>query len=219
MRAERSRHRLAAILLTKVLPNVSLLRGYEALHASAVRSPDGAVVVLAPSGTGKTALALVLARLGWPLLSDDIVVLGRGQGAVLTHPGTPHLNVEESANARTTRGVARVLGVLDGELWLTAETPCGDPCPVSAVCLLERGRPGPLEIRPLAQTPLALAPYMLGLGDGPGRERERFELYSELMDGSRLLRICAGDTAGPHRIALSLRQLLAAESANAGGLR
>jgi hypothetical protein len=177
------------------------------------------VLVLAPSGTGKTALALALARAGWPLLSDDILVLGHGVNGVLAHPGTPHLNVQDAVDARVMRGVVRVLGVLDGELWLTAEEPCAESSPVSAVCLLERGGPGPLTFHPLAPTPLALAPYMLGLGEKPGRERDRFDLYCELMAGSRLLRIQAGSSASPRVIAARLRELLAGECASAGGLR
>jgi hypothetical protein len=39
-------------LIGKVLPSISVMRGYEALHAAAVDSPEGVVAIMAPSGTG-----------------------------------------------------------------------------------------------------------------------------------------------------------------------
>lgn len=198
------------ILLTKLLANIAMLRGYEALHASAVNSPHGAVLVLAPSGTGKTALALALARGGWPLISDDILVLGRDGAGVHVHPGTPHLNVDRpSRGAGVDREVAQVLGVLGGELWLASNSLMSVPCPPAAVCLLERPGHGPLRIQSLEASPLVLAPYMLGLADGAERERERFALYCELTTHARLLRIRAGLADTPSAIAARLREQLA----------
>ena len=118
------------VLLSKVLANVSLIRGYEALHASAVESPEGAVVVLAPSGTGKTALALALARGGWPLLSDDVLTLGCGPNGVLAHPSTPHVNADpQTLSVRGTRRLAAVLDVLGEELWLAVRSSTREPLP------------------------------------------------------------------------------------------
>jgi hypothetical protein len=202
------------VLLTKVLANVSLIRGYEALHASAVESPEGAVVVLAPSGTGKTALALALACAGWPLLSDDIVALGWGPAGVLAYPGTPHVNADrQTVRGTGTRRLAAVLDVLGQELWLAAHSITVSPCPVRAVCLLQRGPSLSLAVEPMPASPVALMPYMLGLADEEGRERERFELYSELMASSMLVRICAGERHPPEMIAQRLRALLAGAGA------
>lgn len=199
------------VLLTKVLANVSLLRGYEALHASAVESPGGAVVVLAPSGTGKTALALALALRGWPLMSDDIVTLGGGPDGVLAQPGTPHLNADLSTvQGRSTRKLAQVLGVLGEELWLAARAPTLRPRPVRALCLLERGRDLPLKVDPMPASPVWLMPYALGLLDGG--ERERFELYAELAAGASVLRVSAGDGHSPAAIAELLQRQLGAGS-------
>lgn len=206
------------ILLTKLLPNIAMLRGYEALHASAVSSPGGAVLVLAPSGTGKTALALALAHGGWPLISDDILVLGCHADGVYAHPGTPHLNVNRPGRrGHPHRDVAQVLGILGGELWLAANSLTSEPRPVAAVCLLERGLPGPLQIQTLPTTPLGLAPYMLGLADGQERERERFALYCGLVSESRGLRILAGHADTPAMIAEELRAHLATSEHSLSG--
>ncbi len=200
-------------LLTKLLPNIAMLRGYEALHASAVASPQGAVLVLAPSGTGKSALALALARGGWPMISDDILVLGRDASGVHAYPGTPHVNLDRPPLGAPPDGeVAQVLGVLGDELWLAARSPFGEPSRPAAVCLLERGGARPLEIERLHANPLSLAPYMLGLEDGVERERERFALYCELTASAALLRIRAGDTHTPGIIAEQLSAQLAAQA-------
>ena len=52
------------VLIGKVIPSISVMRGYEALHAAAVDSPDGVVAIMAPSGSGKSTLALELVRRG-----------------------------------------------------------------------------------------------------------------------------------------------------------
>lgn len=197
------------VLLTKILANVSLLCGYQALHASAVEAPDGAVVVLAPSGTGKTALALALARRGWPLISDDIVTLGRGPDGVLVQPGTPHLNADlPTVQGSSTRKLALVLGVLGEELWLAARAPTLRPRPVRALCLLERGPHMPLRVEAMPASPVWLMPYALGLLDGG--ERARFELYAELAAGAAVLRVSAGDGHSPATIAELLQRQLGA---------
>ena len=74
------------VLLNRILPNVAIAHDYEALHASAVLTDLGVVAVAAPSGTGKSTLARELERLGWPLVADDTVVLGRAGKAVEAHP-------------------------------------------------------------------------------------------------------------------------------------
>jgi hypothetical protein len=208
------------VLLTKVLPNVSLILGYEAMHASAVESPDGAVVVLAPSGVGKTALALALAARGWPLISDDIVTLGIDPlGGVRAHPGTPHMNADRrSISPRSTSRLAVVLGMLGDEAWLSAHVSASEPCPVAALCLLERGPFEGLHISDLATSPLPLVPYALGLDRGAERIRTRFALYGELASSARLLRARAGAGISPTRIAEHLAATLSSDLAATGAL-
>ena len=47
-------------LISKVIPSISVMLGYEALHAATVESPQGVVAIMAPSGAGKSTLALEL---------------------------------------------------------------------------------------------------------------------------------------------------------------
>src|SRR4051794_25341932 len=81
------------VLLTRVRPNVSFARGYEALHAAAAATDRGVVAIAAASGAGKSTLAIELARRGWPLFADDTVVLGRGEAGVRAHPAAPFANL------------------------------------------------------------------------------------------------------------------------------
>jgi hypothetical protein len=54
------------------------------LHAGGVVGPAGALVVLGPTGAGKSTLVLAAHHLGWECLADDLVVLRRPEGASAT---------------------------------------------------------------------------------------------------------------------------------------
>jgi len=177
------------ILLTKILPSVSVMRGYEALHASAVDSPDGVIAILAPSGAGKTTLALELMRRGLTLVSDDVLTLGASSGGVLAYPGTPHMNLAGDHPGHSAHSVGSTLGVLAGERWLAATASRARPRPVRMVCLLERSAALSLDAHRLPASPMALAPYMLGLHDDHARERQRFDLYADLASSAAIFRI------------------------------
>jgi hypothetical protein len=197
-------------LLGKVLPSISVKRGYEALHASAVESPQGVVAVLAPSGMGKTTLAIELMRRGWPLFADDVLTLSDVGGDVWAHPGTPHMNVAESqteAVAREQIGATR--GILAGERWVAAPAETHEPRTVRLLCLLERCSAFSLDAQVLAPSPLPLAPYMLGLSGDAGRARRRFALYANLMSSTTLMRLSCGDGDGPGDLADLIEQALA----------
>jgi hypothetical protein len=206
------------VLLTKVLPNVALILGYEAVHASAVESPEGAVVVLAPSGVGKTALALALADRGWPLISDDIVTLGHDAcGGVRVYPGTPHMNADPRLiSARSMPRLAVVLGILGDEAWLSAHTSANEPCSVAALCLFERGGFEGLRIGEEPASLVPLVPYALGLDSDAARIRARFALYGELANSARILRVEAGAGVTPSDIADRLTSELPNRLAAAG---
>ena len=74
--------------------------GYEAyscLHASAVAIEGRAVAIVGPSGAGKSSTAAAFARLGYPVLSDDIVALtGDGQ-RFHVQPAYPRVRLWPSA--------------------------------------------------------------------------------------------------------------------------
>jgi hypothetical protein len=76
-----------------VLPLVLQALGLEALHASAVLTRRGVVGFCAPSGGGKSTLAVALSRRGYPLWADDCLALDVSPGLVqaLRVPFEPRL--------------------------------------------------------------------------------------------------------------------------------
>lgn len=98
----------AVYLLGPVLALVLRLRGLTALHASAF-SIDGRVVALVgPSGAGKSTTAAAFASRGFPVLTDDVLVLEEQHDNVIAHPGYPRLRLWPDA-ARILNGAPAVL--------------------------------------------------------------------------------------------------------------
>lgn len=62
-------------LLGSVLGWLLRLRGVVCLHASAVKIGEEAVVFVGEAGAGKSTTAAAFAKLGYPVLSDDVVPL------------------------------------------------------------------------------------------------------------------------------------------------
>jgi hypothetical protein len=201
------------VLIGKVLPAIAVLCGYEALHAAVVDSPAGVVAIMAPSGMGKSTLALELLRRGWPLFADDQLTLDRGAGGVRAHPGTPHMNLAtDLPDGIDPQALGATLGILAGERWLAAHATTRRPRPVRALCLLERGPGLPLQAATLAASPLPLAPYVLGLESDTARLGSRFGLYADLMESATLVRLTAGLEHRPAQLADVLERTLLAQA-------
>lgn len=82
------------LLVAQALPFVAVMRGLEALHASAVATGSGAVAFSGHSGSGKTSLALAMQRRGATLLADDVLAVEHAGEELLAHPGAPVAGVE-----------------------------------------------------------------------------------------------------------------------------
>jgi hypothetical protein len=197
------------VLVSRVLPLVAIARGAEALHAGAVTTERGAVGVLASSGGGKSTLVAELVGRGRALVSDDVMVLTTGATGVFVQPGGAHLSL--AAAVQTGPGaIGEPLGVVGGKQWLEVEDVVVDEQPVAALVLLERGGGVAPRAEELPPSPLALAPFMLGLPDHEGRDAARFGLYSDLMATARLLRLSSAVEDPPAALADELERVLAA---------
>ncbi len=194
------------VLLTRVLPNVAIAAGYEALHASAVEIDGGVVAIAAASGGGKSTLALELVRRRARLFADDTLILGRGEA----HPAGPLMNLSPQPPRGGGEDLVAVseLARLAGERWVSLKAAASRPAPVLAVVLMERAAGSPLAAGPLTPSPLVLAPFMLGLPDDEGREAARFRLYSDLVGQARLLRLSAAPDDSPAALAATLEAAL-----------
>jgi hypothetical protein len=194
------------VLLSRVLPNVSLAYGREALHASAVESPRGVVAIAAPSETGKSTLAAELVRRGWPLCTDDVLVLDAAADGTVAHPGTPHITTAAGVPWSEPHGAT--IGVLAGERWMALRDAQPGPAALAAVFLFERRPELGLATRPLPSSPLVLAPYMLGLPDESGRESARFALYSDLVASAALVQLTGSSEDMPAALADEVERAL-----------
>jgi hypothetical protein len=86
---------LGHLLLDQVLPLVLNLKGREALHATAILTPLGVCAFTGPAGTGKSTLAASFLRAGYPVLSDDCLVLEEANGRIFAIPAYPGLRLWE----------------------------------------------------------------------------------------------------------------------------
>jgi len=159
------------------------------------------VAIAAPTGTGKTTLALELMRRGWPLIADDVLALAPSPSGPVAYPGTPHMNLSLLSASPPPREVARTIALLDGDRWLVARRTAREPRPLRTVCLFARAPGLTLDVQRLPRSPLPLTPYMLGLqGDGE-RARRRFGIYADIADAAKLVRLTGPETARPSALA------------------
>ena len=81
----RNRSSLARLIFNAAMVAMRRCGLYE-LHAAGVVSPGGeGVLVIGPSGSGKSNLAAQLASAGWQYLSDDTVLLYSENGVIRAH--------------------------------------------------------------------------------------------------------------------------------------
>ena len=135
-----------------------------ALHAGAVRSPEGRVVVLAgASGTGKSTLTAALVRAGWDYVTDEAAGIRPGHLEVVGYPKPLALDV----TSRSVVGLPPGSGPVPvAELRADALGACGDVGALAAV-VLPAYRPGAAATAsgPLAPDDAiaALAPHAINL--------------------------------------------------------
>ena len=87
------------LLLDQVIPRALSLRGVYALHATAVLTPHGICAFAGPAGVGKSTLAASFHVAGYPVLSDDCLVLQEGNGTILVTPAYPGVRLWDNAAA------------------------------------------------------------------------------------------------------------------------
>jgi len=83
----------ACYLLGPILGLLLRLRGVLCLHASAVAFADRCVAFVGSEGAGKSTTAAAFARLGYAVLSDDVVGLVERRGQFDVLPAYPHLSL------------------------------------------------------------------------------------------------------------------------------
>jgi len=155
---------LRHLLIDQIMPLV-LSRDRLVLHASAVATPSGAAAFLGFTGSGKSTLAASLAGCGFPILTDDCLVIETSSHGLLARPFY--------AGARLWPDSVRAVGVPLGSsvpvaprtqkrrLDATHLSCQSDAVPLSRVFVLDS--PSPAKSRPLSLTPLRGAQALVSL--------------------------------------------------------
>jgi hypothetical protein len=97
---------LTTYLLGQALSFSFLAFGVEPLHGTVVEIDGEAVAFLGDCGYGKSTLGAAFLRLGYPILTDDLMVLESTATGYAVHPGMPRLKLFPSV-ARRVLGVER----------------------------------------------------------------------------------------------------------------
>jgi hypothetical protein len=103
--AENVDHAFTTHLFGHVLSFVLLKKGIEPLHSTVVATPAGAIGILGDSGYGKSTLAAALIEAGFPLVTDDLLVLLPEGDNLMAQPGLPRLKLWPETAARYLPGV------------------------------------------------------------------------------------------------------------------
>lgn len=94
------RETLQAFFFGRVLSFALLKLGIEQLHATAVVIHDRAVGFMGDAGYGKSTLAAAFVQKGYPLLTDDLLVIYQKGTSFFARPGLPRLKLfADSAKA------------------------------------------------------------------------------------------------------------------------
>ena len=90
---------LARHFTDQVLAALLRHRGLLVLHANAVQTPDGVVVIGGDSGSGKSTTLAALLRRGCRMLSDDVTALrpGDAPGVIEVVPGAAQIHLTRDA--------------------------------------------------------------------------------------------------------------------------
>lgn len=93
----------------RVLPRIVQLRGRTVLHAAALDTGAGVVLLCGDSGAGKSTLAASLnQQLGWDILSDDMAVLEDQSEAFQVHPAGNAVSLWADSQAVLAGGFEKV---------------------------------------------------------------------------------------------------------------
>ena len=84
---------LATYLLGQVLAFALVARGHEPLHATAVVIDGEAVAFLGDCGYGKSTLGAAFLARGYPILTDDVLMLAARGRRWMAHAGPPQLKL------------------------------------------------------------------------------------------------------------------------------
>jgi hypothetical protein len=165
-----------------VVPWILPALGLEVLHASAVQTSRGIVVLCGSTGTGKSTVAFGLFRRGHALWADDAVALDVGEAEVRAVPLPFEIRLRPPSAAFFGEHASEPLAAVLSECRGQAGT---EPAPVAAICVLTRSPEpaGDVAVRrlPSGASFTALLPHAYAFVLDAERKRRMVERYLRLV--------------------------------------
>ena len=129
-------------------------RGVVPLHAAAVRTTAGAVLLIGRSGHGKSTLAAALIERGHALLADDVSGLALRGGRVMALPSFASLRLWKQTleQMRTSLKVRSRVRPGVEKFWVEASSACTEALPVCAAFVLTPSRHADIRTAPVSQS-------------------------------------------------------------------
>lgn len=151
-------------LLGQVLSFALVEQGIEPLHSTAVVIDGGAVGFIGDCGYGKSSLGAAFLQAGFPLLTDDQLVVKEEDHGFSAYPGPPRIKLfpEIARSLLGKRGKGTPMNNLTPKLIipLNRRQSCRDPVPLKAIYVLTPPATHPrskgMMIRPLSQRRVSL---------------------------------------------------------------
>ncbi len=114
-------------------------KGLLVLHASAVKIDDGAVAFLGYSGIGKSSVAMALNKKGYPLVTDDILVIQMDNEMPLVLPGLSQTKLSsEMINFTWNRKITPKITVgPEDRFYCAVSNFSKDPLPLKKIYILD----------------------------------------------------------------------------------
>lgn len=221
--SEAPRDATLRLFLNQALPLALSLRPNRlALHAAAVYLPEsgGALAFAGHSGAGKSTLAAALGRLGFPILSDDGLLIERQGESFLVAPSYPAIRLRSDMAEALFPDASwtKIAGAgYEGDAALPFWR---DKAPLRAICLLApadgTASAGETTFEPVSPRDafLELRAGVFRLNSGPEKLREEFETLSALAESLPCFRrrMPRGEEAHPARTAEAVARKFGASS-------
>ncbi|MBC5765303.1 hypothetical protein [Ramlibacter albus] len=174
------------LLHSQVIPLALSMRGDIVLHGGAVEIDGFAVLLLGPSGRGKSTLTASFAAAGHPFLADDGVLVAFRAGGLAAVPGQPSIRVWGDSGRALMDGAQRAEGAAyTSKACFVADSKfrhAGRELPVGAIYFLSEPATAPVFER----VPPGEAIYQLMSNSflldtsAPGLLQARFEFFARV---------------------------------------
>ncbi|MCB0047276.1 MAG: hypothetical protein KDD92_17760 [Caldilineaceae bacterium] len=145
--------KLRYMLMGYCIPALLNQRNALALHANALVTPRGAVVLSGSSGGGKSTLHAVLMARGMAMLSDDVTVLRTDRSGYQVLPGMRRYRLVADAWEKVQPPADKAI-LLNGPrnkvaVWAPANSVYNQPVPLAAIYILESHTDGEIVVEQL----------------------------------------------------------------------